>query len=61
MTSSFDGTAALPPKAPFRPYSSADREACLANFDANCPAFFAPDERAEAYEGIVFLDFTLLN
>ena len=31
----------------FRPYSSADRESCLAIFDANCPAFFAPNERAD--------------
>ncbi|MDX1499446.1 MAG: GNAT family N-acetyltransferase [Woeseiaceae bacterium] len=31
----------------FRPYSPADRDACLALFDANCPAFFAPNERAD--------------
>ena len=31
----------------FRPYTSADREACLAIFDANCPTFFAPNERAD--------------
>ena len=29
----------------FRPYEAADRERCLAVFDANCPAFFAPNER----------------
>lgn len=37
----------------FRSFSKADREACLAIFDANCPAFFAPNERAD-YES--FLD-----
>ena len=31
----------------FRPYQPADREACLALFDENCPAFFAPNEREE--------------
>ena len=31
----------------FRPYTSADREACLAIFDANSPTFFAPNERAD--------------
>lgn len=29
----------------FRPYTPADREACLELFDANCPGFFAPNER----------------
>lgn len=29
----------------FRPYKNADREHCLAIFDANCPEFFAPNER----------------
>jgi GNAT superfamily N-acetyltransferase len=29
----------------FRPYSPADRGACLGLFDDNCPAFFAPNER----------------
>ena len=29
----------------FRPYSTDDRKACLGIFDANCPAFFAPNER----------------
>jgi len=47
VTSSFDGTSALPPKTTFRPYSSADRETCLAIFDANCPTFFAPNERGD--------------
>lgn len=36
-----------------RPYSPADRDACLALFDANCPEFFAANERAD-YEA--FLD-----
>ncbi len=31
----------------FRQYSSADMEICLAIFDANCPTFFAPNERGE--------------
>ena len=37
----------------FRTYSPRDREICLAIFDANCPEFFAPNERAD-YE--IFLD-----
>ncbi len=39
------------PKVAFRPYCPADREQCLALFDANCPAFFAANERVdfEAY------------
>jgi GNAT superfamily N-acetyltransferase len=31
----------------FAPYGPEHREACLAVFDENCPAFFAPDERAD--------------
>ncbi len=31
----------------FRGYSSADEEACLQVFDANCPTFFAPNERSD--------------
>ena len=30
----------------FRPYRVSDQLACLALFDANCPAFFDPGERA---------------
>ena len=37
----------------FRPYSTLDREACLALVDSNCPQFFAPNERGD-YE--TFLD-----
>ena len=37
----------MKPRASFRPYSKADKEACLAFFDANCPTFFAPDERID--------------
>ena len=37
----------------FRGYRAADRDGCLALFDANCPSAFAPNERAE-YEA--FLD-----
>lgn len=33
--------------ASFRNYSSADRDVCLAIFDANCPSFFAPNERED--------------
>jgi GNAT superfamily N-acetyltransferase len=29
----------------FRPYTTLDREVCLELFDANCPEFFAPNER----------------
>lgn len=39
----------------FRPYSFAERETCLSLFDANCPEFFAPNERAD-YSN--FLDTT---
>jgi GNAT superfamily N-acetyltransferase len=31
----------------FRRYQPADRDACVALFDANCPAFFAANERAD--------------
>jgi GNAT superfamily N-acetyltransferase len=31
----------------FRPYSSDDKSTCVEIFDANCPGFFAPNERAE--------------
>lgn len=31
----------------FRPFSATDTEACLAIFDANCPSYFAPNERAD--------------
>ena len=37
----------------FRPYSSADKKACLTIFDENCPPFFAPKERGDYEE---FLD-----
>jgi predicted N-acetyltransferase YhbS len=30
-----------------RPYQAPDLEACLALFDANCPAYFSPNEREE--------------
>jgi len=43
----------MTPRASFRPYFSTDREACLAVFDANCPEFFAPNERVDY---ISFLD-----
>ena len=31
----------------FRPYTRDDREICVRLFDANCPEFFAPNERAD--------------
>jgi N-acetylglutamate synthase-like GNAT family acetyltransferase len=31
----------------FRPYRNADYQACTAIFDANCPEFFAPNERQD--------------
>ena len=31
----------------FRPYTNDDRAICLELFDANCPEFFAPNERAD--------------
>lgn len=37
----------MTPRPSFRPYSGADGEACLAIFDANCPTFFAPNERVD--------------
>jgi len=42
-----------PRQVSFRVYRPADREACLRLFDANCPAFFAPNERADY---LAFLD-----
>lgn len=40
-------------KLVFRPYTANDESACMALFDANCPEFFAPNERADYVE---FLD-----
>ena len=40
-------------KVTFRPYRSTDYQVCIDVFDANCPEFFAPNERQE-YE--VFLN-----
>lgn len=37
----------------FKPYSHADKNGCLELFDANCPKFFAPNERAGYFN---FLD-----
>lgn len=43
----------------FRAWCRADEAACLALFDANCPAAFAPNERAEyaAYLGAARDDY----
>ena len=35
----------------FRNYASTDQQTCLSLFDANCPEFFAPNERQD------YLDF----
>jgi len=35
----------MTPKVSFRQYTQNDRASCLAIFDANCPEFFAPNER----------------
>ena len=37
-------------KIKFRPYCDADYQACIGIFDANCPEFFAPNERQEYEE-----------
>jgi GNAT superfamily N-acetyltransferase len=37
----------MPARVTFRPYSKTDRETCIDLFDANCPAYFAPNERAD--------------
>ena len=34
----------------FRPYCNADLQACTSVFDANCPEYFAPNERQEYEE-----------
>ncbi len=39
--------AAMKEAITFRPYSSLDRPCCLDMFDANCPQFFAPNERED--------------
>ena len=39
--------ASMKRRVTFRQYSSSDREICLSLFDANCPIFFAPNERAD--------------
>lgn len=35
------------PTLRFRSWRAEDREACLSIFDANCPTYFAPNERSE--------------
>jgi GNAT superfamily N-acetyltransferase len=34
----------------FRPYSESDKQACIDIFDANCPEYFAPNERQDYEE-----------
>jgi predicted GNAT family N-acyltransferase len=43
-----------------REYLPADREACLAMFDGNVPAYFAPAERADYETFLAALDFPYL-
>ena len=40
-----DVSALAPQVLAFRPYQGTDRDGCLGLFDANCPGFFAPNER----------------
>ena len=42
----------MPSNITFRSFSRDDAGACLAIFDANCPAFFAPNERTD-YESFL--------
>ena len=35
------------PEPRFRPYTENDADVCLKMFDANCPRYFAPNERAD--------------
>ena len=42
----------------FRSYVSTDKSVCLKLFDANCPEFFAPNERVDYAE---FLDASLFS
>ena len=37
-------------KVSFRPYREADHQPCISIFDANCPEFFAPNERQDYEE-----------
>ena len=37
----------MTPSISFRRFAEADRDACLMIFDANCPEFFAPNERGD--------------
>ena len=37
----------MAPNVAFRSYLPGDKEACLNLFDANCPEFFAPNERTD--------------
>lgn len=45
-------------KVAFRSYSSTDKEICLGLFDANCPEFFAANERTDYAS---FLDANPIN
>jgi GNAT superfamily N-acetyltransferase len=40
----------MPLDLTFRAYHPSDRESCLALFDANCPEYFAANERADYVE-----------
>jgi GNAT superfamily N-acetyltransferase len=47
MTFGSEGPLRSEPGFEFRDYENADRATCLALFDANCPAYFAPNERSQ--------------
>jgi GNAT superfamily N-acetyltransferase len=47
MTFGSEGPSRSEPRLKFRDYESADRATCLALFDANCPTYFAPNERSQ--------------
>ena len=51
------------PQLGFRPFADADTEACLAIFDANCPEYFAPNERNdyERFLGRAADDYTIVE
>lgn len=42
----------MPAELTFRPYTQADRDSCIGLFDANCPEYFAANERAD-YEAFL--------
>ena len=53
LISSSPQTKRMATNVTFRSYVSTDKSVCLKLFDANCPEFFAPNERVDYAE---FLD-----